>query len=204
MGILRRTTNGETTMKTTTEELKEQIKKVVTSTFISFVADTEVKMNKTGNPYLGARKVSHVSGQLGKDYEVAVNNQLAREDKDMDFVAQPPKGKLHTDNRHFLTDEKTRTKTYLVIYPSKKSEETKAKLPNRFYFRGVEISEELLKPFYGAISTPKSQGTDKPIIYRTYELKNIKQMRLLGEDYEVENMPEAKKDAVEEKEVVKA
>ena len=169
-------------MNVTRDELKEKIKRITGSTFIKFVAETEVRMNKTGNPYIGATKIAHVSGQLGKDYSIAVNNQLAREDKEMNFIAQAPKGKLHTDNKHFLTDEKTREKTYLVVYPSKKSDETKAEYPNKFCFEGNEIAEDLLKPFIIKTSAPKSQGIEKPIVYRTYGFENILSMYIKALD----------------------
>jgi hypothetical protein len=169
-------------MITSREELKAQIKRITGSTFIQFVAETPVKMNKTGNPYIGATKVANISGQLGKDYSIAVNNQRAREDKEMDFIAQAPKGKLHTDCKHFLIDEKTGEKTYLVVYPSKKSDETKAEYPDKFYFEGKEISEELLKPFYPPFSANKSQGVAKVIDYKTYGFHNVLSMYIKALD----------------------
>ena len=180
-------------------ELAETIKKITGSTIVNFVAETEVRMNKTGNPYLGATKVAHVQGSLGWNYENVVNNQLGREDKELDFVAQPQKGKLHTDNKHFLTDEKTRTKTYLVVFPLPKSEEKREEKPTMYYFNGQVIDVELLKPFMVKSYTPQSQGTDKAIIYRTYEFKNIRSMKIkvLDADYVVGITQAQEKVAVE-------
>lgn len=178
-------------------ELAEQIKTVTGSTIVKFVAETEVRMNKTGNPYLGATKVATVNGSLGWNYENVVNNQKGREDKALDFVAQPPKGKVHTDNKHFLTDEKTGTKTYLVVFPLPKSEERKEEEPTMYHFNGQVIDVELLKPFMVKSYKPVSQGTDKPIIYRTYGFENIREMRLLGVDYVVGISQEQAKVAVE-------
>ena len=179
-------------------ELKNQIETIKGATFVNFVAETEVRMNKTGNPYLGATKVSHVTGNLGCNYETVVNNQLNREGKETDFVAQPPKGKVHTSNKHFLTDEKTGEKLYLVVYPVAKSEERKEEQPTMYYFNGEVIDVELLKPFMVKSSKPQSQGTEKPIIYRTYGFNNIRSMRILGEDYVVGISLPAVKIAVEE------
>ena len=180
-------------------ELAETIKKITGSTIVNFVAETEVRMNKTGNPYLGATKVAHVQGSLGWNYENVVNNQLGREDKELDFVAQPQKGKLHTDNKHFLTDEKTRTKTYLVVFPLPKSEVKREEKPTMYYFNGQVIDVELLKPFMVKSYTPQSQGTDKAIIYRTYEFKNIRSMKIkvLDADYVVGITQAQEKVAVE-------
>lgn len=167
----------------TRNELAEKIKTVTGSTIVKMVSHTEVRMNKTANPYLGATKVSTINGSLGWNYENVVNNQLERENKEREFSAQPPKGKLHTDCKHFLIDEKTGTKTYLVIFPLPKSEERKLEEPTRYFFKGKEIDKEVLTPFLVKSYKPQSQGTDKAIIYRTYNFDNIVSMRLLSEDY---------------------
>ena len=98
------------------EELKEEIKKITGARYTNFMAETEVRMNKTGNPYLGATKVSHVLGNLGCNYENVVNNKQERHGQERDFIAQAPKGKVHTDNKHFLIDIKTGIKTQLSLY----------------------------------------------------------------------------------------
>ena len=67
------------------EKLAETIKTVTGSTIVKFIAETEVRMNKTGNPYLGATKVATVHGSLGWNYENVVNNQKGREDKVLDL-----------------------------------------------------------------------------------------------------------------------
>jgi hypothetical protein len=179
-------------MKVTSKELMERIKTIKGATFVKFVAETEVRMNKTGNPYYGSTKIAVVAGNLGANYETVVNNQLSREDKEINFVAQPPKGKVHTDSKHFLTDEKTGTKTYLVVYPLYKSQERQEQEPTKYYFEGKEIDGELLKPFMVKSYASKSQGTEKPIIYRTYGFEAILSMTLLGEEYAIVN------DAVEQ------
>ena len=180
-------------------ELAEQIKTITGATFVKFIAETEVRMNKTGNPYLGATKIAHVSGNLGCDYESVVNGELGREGKAIDFVSQPPKGKVHTDNKHFLTDQKTGTKTYLIVYPLKKSQERAEAEPTKYYLNGQEIDGGLLVPFMVKTSVPKSQGTDKPIIYRTYGFDSIHSLTLLKEEYRVtECLTEQEKTAVEQ------
>ena len=189
----------------TRNELAETIKTVKGSTIVKFVAETEVRMNKKNNPYLGATKIATVQGSLGWNYENVVNNQLGREEKELDFVAQPPKGKLHTDNKHFLTDEKTGTKSYLVVFPLPKSEERKAEEPTVYHYKGQVIDVELLKPFMVKSYKPQSQGTDTAIIYRTYGFENIQSMRLLGEDYVIGiGKPQEQEKVAVEAEVVNA
>lgn len=184
----------------TRDEMIEAVKSIKGSTFITFVAETEVGLTGgKGNPYQGATKVSHISGQLGKNYTIAVNNQLGREDKEMDFEAQAPKGKIHTDCKHLLKDEKTGTKTYLVIYPQKQSEETRAEHPTKYYFNNQEIDVELLRPTFKPSYSPKSQGTDTAVIYRTYNIDNILSMHIKALDIDmivIERMTEQEKELV--------
>jgi len=174
-------------MKTlvTRKEMIEIIKTVRGSTFFKFVAETVVDMRKTGNPFVGATKVSTVAAQLGCDYETKVNNQLGREDKAMEFVVSPSPWQLHTDNKHFLTDKKTQSKLYLVVFPLKKSDERIAAEPTKYFFNGKEIERALLEEFFPKPSVPKNQGVENPVIYRSYGFDSFKSMTLMGTEYEI-------------------
>jgi len=133
----------------TKTQLVNEIRKVITSTAISIDVETEVRMRKTDNPYFGATKRNRVAGLIGFDYENSVNNQLGREEKTMDFVAQEHKWAKPTDSRNLLTNEAS-TKLYLRL----KVQSTGHPV---YSFNGREISK----------ATPKS-----PILKRIWIRKS--------------------------------
>lgn len=188
----------------TKQELRAEIQKIIGARFTNFMAETEVRMNKTGNPYIGATKIAHVLGNLGCNYENVVNNKQERNGQERDFIAQPPKGKVHTDNKHFLTDTKTGTKTYLVVYPVTKSQERQESQPTKYYFNGQEIEKSLLEPFFVKQSESKTG-----IIYRTYNFDNILSMTLGEKDNKeeyrvVEHLTTQEREVVETRETINA
>ena len=75
------------TIEITTEELQEELEGIKTCQPVSISYEGEVKMNKTGNPFHGEIvKSCTINGLIGFVYRNAVNNQLGREDKELDFV----------------------------------------------------------------------------------------------------------------------
>lgn len=162
----------------TKTQLVNEIRKVITSTAISIDVETEVRMRKTDNPYFGATKRNRVAGLIGFDYENSVNNQLGREEKTMDFVAQEHKWAKPTDSRNLLTNEAS-TKLYLRLKVQSASHPV-------YSFNGREISKDLLVPFIPITKKPNTQANlDKEIIVRTYDMDNIKSVRMLGDEFVV-------------------
>lgn len=86
------TTATKATEVINVEEMENMLMAVRACTAISVDMESELKMLKTDNPFLarGVRKIVTLNGLIGLSYENSVNNQLAREDKDMDFTAHSP------------------------------------------------------------------------------------------------------------------
>lgn len=167
----------------TKQELIEKIETIKTSSAVSVHVETEVDMNKTNNPLYGAVKENIVAGLVGFDYEVSVNNQLGREDKELDFVMQGHKWAVPMENGNKnLLQNKARTKTYLRIKVQSTGSPT-------YFFNGQEISKETIAPYLKEHRKPHTQDNlDKEIIVRTYCLDNILSMKMLGDEYIVSDV----------------
>jgi hypothetical protein len=120
----------------TRDEVVEVIKSVKTSTIVTIDAETEIKVPKS-NPYYGAMKRNRINGQIGFYYGNAVNNELGREDKPMDFKPQMAKWQKPTDSRNLVTNA-DETKLYLYIRVLSSGSPT-------YSLNGVELVGKLLR-----------------------------------------------------------
>jgi len=175
------------------EEMQQVIETVKGSSAISVYAETVVDMNKTGNPYFGAVKRNWIAGLIGFDYGNSVNNQLGREEKDLDFTPQAHKWAIMPENGcRNLRQNKDRSKTYLWL--KVQSAETPT-----YWLGGNEISKDEIAPYLKAHVKPHTQdNVAKEIVPRTYDLANILVMRILGDELTVgETITESQVEAVE-------
>ena len=160
-------------MKTITKkELIELVNGIKGTTFISADIASEPKMRKTDNPYLGATKVTTLSGAINFDYESSVNNQLDREGKEADFKAAPRSWGQHVDNwiEH-------KGNYYLPIKVQGHSDPI-------FIHEGNKIDKEVLKPFLYESHKPHTQEElDKEVVVRDVKIENIRVIRILGGEY---------------------
>lgn len=178
-------------MKTTTintTELKNILLKLNGTPFISFITDTEVRMNKTNNPYHGrVKKQKFTVVQSGFDYERSVNNRLKKEGKEDDFSSVPNWMKLVDENNLFLvTDKKTETKFYFRYqYVSNKPLET------TYFLDGKKVEKDtilpLIKPFLPKSNNYSNQNLDNPLRFSTVKLENIKEITINKTHYTVVN-----------------
>jgi hypothetical protein len=144
------------------------------TTIVSVDTITDPRMKKTNNPHLGTLKHQTLNGMVGFDYPNSNNNQLEREGKERDFKPQPRKWGVLRSNRLFV-DHKD--KTYLQLQITSSSS-------RRFMKDGVEVNEEVIKPFLPKSYAPKTQDKlDKKIIVRDVEVSNIKSIRFKGTTY---------------------
>lgn len=152
------------------------------ATFIGFVAETEPKMRKRGNPYAGrVRKITKISGQINFHYDKAVLRQLEKEGKDAScFFAgeswhEPvirEDGTLTPFCRH-----KQNGQMYLRF-------RSLAVSSVRYVLdSGEEVSKETLEPWLEPASEYKNQGTDDPIRFLTYKLESIKELTVDSETH---------------------
>ena len=120
---------------------------------------------------------------LGVKYEQAVNGRIEKKGEVApDFTAQPMRGKVEHSDAHKLLcqDEKTGTKTYVRYMPMS----TKS-MTVQYMLNGKDISGaiELYKPIKAESNTQTDKGLDgaEQIVWRTLDLANVTELRLLGD-----------------------
>ena len=175
-------------MITTQEEMVRVLSAVRGATPITFVARTDTKALKTGNPYGKIYKTSRVNGMVCFKYPEGVIRRLEKEGKSPDEFLQGESwheavlttdGKLTPFCRH-----KTNGSVYIrfmflnryeVIYRSE---------------TGQVLTEEQVRPFLPKKSGYANQGLDEPLRFVTYKLSGISEMTV-GEETLIieENQP---------------
>lgn len=149
---------------------------------VTFTAETPVHgMRKTGNPYVGATKISTVNGIGGSwNYGTAVNNQRGREEKPMDFVPEPRQwGVRVTHEDGALTGLVEHKGGYYLEVRVNRS------LQHEYRFNNAVIDGALLHPFIREKVEGARQEVEKPIIVRDYKVENIRQITMDGEVFDV-------------------
>jgi hypothetical protein len=141
---------------------------------------TEPRMNKTGNPYLGAKKLSEFSILLNTDYEKGVTNQLAREGKE---ATDYKKGRntmplTFGENNTFIGDFEGNP---VVQYRPYDNSHPKVK----YFFEGQEIDKSKLEPFMPPKSPARNQGTEKQIFWQKTYLSNVVEISIDKETYQL-------------------
>jgi hypothetical protein len=173
------------------EEMVEVIKLVKTSTMLTLEAETEIKVPKS-NPYHGATKRNTINGQIGFYYGNAVNNELGREDKAMDFRPQMAKWQKPTDSRNLVTNaEGTKLYVYIRVLSSGTPQ---------YFMQGDEVSRDTIAPYLPEHKVAHTQeNLDKEVVVRTFSLENILSIKMLKDEYRlVEHLTEQEKTAVEQ------
>jgi hypothetical protein len=160
--------------KITKDELREIINGVKGTTFVSIDMESEARMRKTGNPYVGATKVVTLSGAIGYDYTSSVNRQLDREGKETNFVAQPRAwGKWENnwiEHKGFY---------YLPVKVQGASDPI-------FKYNGAVLEKSTLEPFLQESHKPHTQeALEKEVVVRDVKIDNIRKIRVLGDEFEV-------------------
>lgn len=142
------------------------------ATFISVDIETDPRMTKSNNPYVGAIKRVTLNGVINFDYTNSVNNQLQREGKDTDFVSKPRvwgtwDGNLITHNGEYYLNMKVDSSSDSI-----------------YVFNGTAIDSTLVKPFLPKSSKPHTQAElDKEVVVRDVKFDSIKKIRAFGEEY---------------------
>lgn len=155
--------------------------------FITFTTDTEVKMRKTNNPFLGCRKVETRNGLVNVDFTKAVIRNVAEatgiNKNDIDYVPGS------TWYRHIETADGKKTclcegntpntlgRKVIQYFPMKKIGESRYFLPN-----GKEVQYSDIEPFV-QLSKPSAF---KPLVI-TVGLENIKSITFRKVTFENDN-----------------
>jgi len=155
-------------------ELMEMVSGVRTAVPVS--VDCVYESNgllKRNNPYVNAVKSGTISGMIGVDYTVAVNNQLGREDKELDFFAQPHAWMVPAERNLGKNGKNDDGKRYIAIKVQSAS-------PAVYTLDGVDVTAQV-KPFVPLKKAPATQDAlEQKVIWRTVCLNSIKTVRMLG------------------------
>jgi hypothetical protein len=171
----------------TRSDLVEKMKGRKGAFFVTIVAETDPRLLKTDNPYVGTTKISRVNGLLNWIYENAVNNQRFRENQPLDnngeveqFTALPRKWGVRVKREDG-------TVTPLVEHKEKQYLELKVQQSLGYEYRlnGQTIEPEKVEPFLPKRKEGARQEVDNPVILRDYSLENIHQITLDGVVYEI-------------------
>lgn len=171
----------------TVDEMRNMFSNVKSCQPISVDIETEPKMLKTDNPFLGTIKKQKINGMIGFIYANVVNNQLGRQDSPLfgEFEPEPRQWGILMDNRVLVIHTPkghTEPSYYLQIKCQSAPEKP------RYFFQGKEIDEDKIKPFLPVKKMPKTQsavGIQKEICIRDIDLTNIISFRFAGESYVV-------------------
>lgn len=142
---------------------------------------TEPKLTAEGKKHFGTvTKIANVGGMIGYSYENSVNNQLEREHKEREFMAQPLwKGagkRLSTALSVHIEKE-----TFYLTYKSQQTFKS-------FHFDSSMsfIPYSQIKPFFPA-SKPTNQGVNEgnEIHHREIKIDNVKRVKIKKVTYEL-------------------
>ena len=173
-------TNNEKVLLITRPQMVGLFMGVTKPEMINLITETNVKTNKTGNPYYKQLvKKSKCNYLLCSDYTTRVNNNRVKEGKETDFVSEKSSGKFHI-SPCVLMDEKTQTKHYLMV---ERFVEVKPKV--QYFFNEEPIEFDMFKQFLSPISENKSQGLDRKVIVNTPLFDSIVGFTFRGRKYSV-------------------
>ena len=155
--------------------------------FATIVAETEPAMRKTGNPFVGATKISSVNGLLNWIYQNSVNNQRARENQPLDAQGEV---------EHFTPVSRKWGKrivrqdgsvTPLVEHNGQFYLELKIQksLGHEYRLGSLTIDSKDIEPFLPQRTEGARQMVDNPVILRDYRIDNIRQITMDGTVYDV-------------------
>jgi len=181
----------------------EFLKGLRSCTAISADISSVQKMNKTGNPFYedGVTKEVTLSGLIGLSYSRSVNNQLGRENKELDFTAKQPVWFEYLEGSSIVgTNKNKRGERY--YFAMKVQSTSKPSIYKDKYGKTIEGEDlQLLKSFIQKSSKPKTQAAlDTEIIWRTIALDSIQSIRILGVEMIVcaEEMVESERSRIAE------
>jgi hypothetical protein len=143
---------------------------------VTFIAETDPKLRKTGNPLGEVRKIAKVNGMINWVYSNAVNRQREREGVAGVFASFPRKWGERLEGTPLIAKDEF---YYLELKVQRSIEYAYVDADGR------ELDPELVAPFLPKRSRGR-QGVEREVILRDYKLNNIKQIRIRGETYRIE------------------
>jgi hypothetical protein len=141
---------------------------------------TEPKLTPEGKAKFGnVTKIANVGGMVGYVYENSVNNQLEREGKEREFMAQP----LWKGAGKRLSTALSTHVTKGTFYLTYKAQQTFRALhfDNALNF----IPSAVIKQYFPASDPAKYQGTETAIYHREISIDNVKRLKFQKTTYVV-------------------
>ena len=173
-------TDAQKTVVLTKQAIVDLLKESKGAKIVTLITQTEPKMRKTDNPYIGkVIKVSRVNGMIGWNYSNSVNNQREREGMEADFQAKP----RHWGERIEGTPLVEHKGNYYIELKVERS------LGHSYQFTdGTPLTDEQVEELQGFMPKPRkpqTQQTDKTIILRDYRLDTIMQLTMDKVAYQI-------------------
>ena len=156
--------------------------------FGTIVAETDPRMKKTDNPYVGATKISRVNGLLNWIYENAVNRQRCRENQPLDDIGEVEHFEAHPRKWGVRLRREDGSITPLVEHKGSFYLELKVEKSLGYEYRkdGVTLDPKEVEQYLPKRKEGARQQVDNPVILRDYCIDNIKQITMDGIVYEIE------------------
>jgi hypothetical protein len=141
---------------------------------------TSPKLTKEGKMRFGdVTKIANVGVMIGYNYENSVNNQLEREGKEREFLAQQLwNGKGKRLSAALATH--TEKQTFYLTYKAQQTFKS-------FYFDSVLnfIPSAIIKAYFPDYK-PTNQGTETAIYHREIGVENVRKLKVKGITYVIE------------------
>lgn len=155
------------------------------ATVLSFTARTDARLKKTGNPWGRVWKVAKLNGMVNFRYDEGVLRRLEKEGKSPDCFERGDSWHepiMDGDRLTPLCRHKQTEELYLRFMLVKRVGEASYETDD-----GVPLTEEEVKPFLPKPSTYANQGLDKPLVFLTYRLDGIREIRIDGETFAIDH-----------------
>lgn len=164
------------------EQAAEILDTISGAKIISFVAETEARLRKKGNPFGPVVKRARVNALVNFHYDPAVLKRLAREGKDESYFRRgtswhepvyTPDGKLTPFCRHKLTGD-----LYLRVVRLATVGEPEYRTAG-----GEPVDFAALVPYLDQRRGYENQGTDDPVVFQTFRLDGLREITVDGVVY---------------------
>jgi hypothetical protein len=150
------------------------------STFINVVSSTNVRMNKTNNPYFDkVKKITKSNYLIGNDYETRVQSNEGKEGLEKNFESVENSVGEHV-SKCVLFNQKLNT-YYLQYELFKESNPT-----TEFIFDGNSIEKQLFESYMVKKSNTSRQTQERKVFFQSFKLSSINEFTLDGTHYIVE------------------
>jgi hypothetical protein len=196
-------TQKQTQVQVTREEMKNILSEVNTPQFISMVTNVPQKMNKwldywlevegsrkknpnpTPNPYTDGSIIQHMKKidiVIGFDYEKSVNGRREKEGKETDFVSGEGREPwFNMISKSIVTDKRTESKFYIRYQFTDRSH---SDTPEYFH-NGNPIEKHLFEDFLVKKNTDSysNQGLDNTLNFQVCDLRHIEVITMNHTEY---------------------